>query len=141
MYSSSFPRKYKYQEYCLISDDIIICIFLPSPNHTSIKNEHCLLYRHFLHRYEEDGAIVLRSVVSEEWLEKLRNVSKIAMAEKAPSSFDHEPDTSSTGIHVNDFVHQITYISTEYIRSLKYRVKVRPIHSCNFSTWGRFGCW
>ena len=41
-------------------------------------------------RYTEDGALVLRSVVSQEWVEKLRDVTEAVMKEKAGTSFDHD---------------------------------------------------
>ena len=41
-------------------------------------------------RFQEDGAIVLRSVVNNDWIERLRDVIEISLKEKAPTSFEHE---------------------------------------------------
>ena len=44
----------------------------------------------FINRYQTDGALVLRSVVGPEWIEKLKCVVEAILNEKAPTSFEHE---------------------------------------------------
>ena len=46
-----------------------------------------------LNRFQEDGAIVLRSVVGDDWIDRLRGVIETILTEKAPTSFDHEKST------------------------------------------------
>ena len=44
----------------------------------------------YIFSYQEDGAVVLQSVVSKEWIEKLRDVVEVVLKEKALTSFEHE---------------------------------------------------